>query len=562
MRRALRRLGCAGLALPLCVGLGAARTHADDAQVLHEYVPNVEAGEATAVLGQTQGAGASVVYDGKVLSAPEEASAQDSPAFSATPGDGQAQELPGQRSASFRPDRLTELEGTLDYYEAFNPAIAPFKRVTSLDALKLDSDGVTPVLVVSDARRHEVKVQGPDAPSPDARPRDRFWGDVLLDFSAGRSVPLPSVAPDSRILSVQTTPQTHLRIVHDAADNFFVQLTAAQQPDGPVRLVFLTDAPRAYFGSAIAHAPVGSLAGELAPLSPSIAARGRQFAAQLGISPHSDLHFALHTLTRYLREWSESATPPPDTGDIYLDLARGKKGVCRHRAYVFVVTAQALGIPARFVQNEAHSWVEVKLPDVGFMRIDLGGAAHGMQTHGASDRPVYTPALPDSLPRPDAYRESYSTLEHGVTGLRPSEADVQGRWVSPSDSAGQAPGQALFMSGPNPRASASGDAGKPDARKPLTIALSDRTTSVLRGGKLALTGKLSDATGHGVPQLRVEVSLAAKTRKDRMLLGVTVTDEEGYFRASLGIPPDLAVGDYKLVVLSPGNTHYLPVIAQ
>ncbi|HEX7478230.1 MAG TPA: transglutaminase domain-containing protein [Polyangiales bacterium] len=552
MTRALR---CAGCALLLLLWHGRAR--ADDAELLHEYVPELQSTEATEALGRSDRTGASVVYDGQVLSSPDEAAVQASPAFSATPGDGRAGELPGQRSPSFRPDRLTELEGTLDYYEAFNPAIAPFKRVTTLDAIKLDADGVTPVLVVSDSRRRELRVENPDTHAPDARPRDRFWGDVLLDFSAGRTVPLPSVSPHSRILGVQTTPEAEVRIQRDAADNYFVQLVSPA-PAGPVRMVFLTDAPRAYFGATVPHLPLGSLASELPPLEPSIARRGRGFAAELGITPKSDLHFALHTLTRYFRQWHESATPPADTGDIYLDLARGQKGVCRHRAYAFVVTAQALGLPARFVQNEAHSWVEVKLPQLGFMRIDLGGAAHGLQAHGASDRPVYTPAEPDSLPRPDAYRESYSTLDHGVTGLRPKEADVMGRWVSPSESSdGHAAAPAVFMSGPN----ASG-ARDHSARKPLVILLKDRTTAVLRGGKLSLTGRLTDSAGQGVPELRVEISLAAKTRKDRMLLGVTVTDEAGYFRASLGIPPDLSVGDYRLVVLSPGNERFLPVVAQ
>ena len=36
-----------------------------------------------------------------------------------------------------------------------------------------------------------------------------------------------------------------------------------------------------------------------------------------------------------------------------VDLALSKKGVCRHRAYAFTITAQGLGIPARMVMNEA-----------------------------------------------------------------------------------------------------------------------------------------------------------------------------------------------------------------
>ena len=50
-----------------------------------------------------------------------------------------------------------------------------------------------------------------------------------------------------------------------------------------------------------------------------------------------------------------------------------RKGVCRHRAYAFLVTAQSLGIPTRLVENEAHAWVEVHDGTL-WRRIDLGGA--------------------------------------------------------------------------------------------------------------------------------------------------------------------------------------------
>jgi hypothetical protein len=47
-----------------------------------------------------------------------------------------------------------------------------------------------------------------------------------------------------------------------------------------------------------------------------------------------------------------------------------------------------------------------------------------------------------------------------------------------------------------------------------------------------------------------------------MLLGVSVSDGDGYFRAAFGVPPDLAVGDYRLVVVSECDARHLPVIAQ
>lgn len=499
-----------------------------DEPVLHEYVPDLQPNEVSLALGAQRASATTVTYRGEVL-----------------------------RSPTFRPDRITELEGTLDYYEAFNPAITPFKRMTSLDEVRLDGDGRGIVLGVRDARRREVPVETPNAAAPDLRPRDRFWGDVLLDFTAGARVPLPSVAPDSRILSIETTPEVAVRIERDGADNYFVRALGAAPP-APVRLSFLTDAPRSYFGTEVPALPLAQLAGDAPELPPSVARRALSFAHTLGLGPHSDLRTALHALTRHFRGFEESAEPPVDTGDTYTDLVHAKKGVCRHRAYGFVVTAQALGIAARFLQNEAHSWVEVKLPGVGFMRVDLGGAAHGLTAHGTSDRPSYAPVEPDRLPRPLSYEQSYSTLGAGVTGLRPAAESVMGRWVAET-SGDHEPSAPVFSAGP--RASSATPA-RPDGRAPITLTLAGRSASVLRGKRLVLGGRVTRAGGQGVAALRIEISLSSNVRAERMLLGVTATDDAGNFRAAVGIPPDLRVGDYRLIVLSPGSAEYLPVVAQ
>jgi hypothetical protein len=318
--------------------------------VLHEFVPDVEPNEPLAVLAELGQAPDAIVYDGEVLTAPSVETAAEAPAMVATQGDGALGDVPGQRSPSFRPDRLTELEGTLQYYAAFTPSIAPFKRVTSLDAVRLDRDGKTPVLAIADPTRRAVKIEGAEAEPPDPRPRDRFWGEVRLDFSGGRVLPLPSVSPESRILSVRSEPELELAIERDGAGNFFA-VAREPAPLGAVFVAFLTDAPRSYFAAELPRARVDALANESPALDDGIRRRALEFAGELGITPRSDLASALSALTAHFRAFEESVEPPPDSGDIYLDLARAKKGVCRHRAYAFVVTAQALGIPARFVQN-------------------------------------------------------------------------------------------------------------------------------------------------------------------------------------------------------------------
>ena len=59
--------------------------------------------------------------------------------------------------------------------------------------------------------------------------RDRFWGSVLVQLSPGTDVPLPSVAPDMRILSYEIKPKTTLTFSKDGADNFYVRSDESQR---------------------------------------------------------------------------------------------------------------------------------------------------------------------------------------------------------------------------------------------------------------------------------------------------------------------------------------------
>ena len=575
--------------------------------VLHEYVPNVEPGEATPVAAGRPGRGNA---PGASTTAPAEANGDsadsnaDEPAYEATAGDGSPGEPPGRRSQTFRPDRLTELADGLDYYEVFRPSIAPFKRVTSLGLIQLDADGKTPVLAVRDQPRIPVPIEGESSRPPDGRPRDRFTADVRLDFRDGPVVPLPSVSPESRILSFRTTPAVPLRIERDADDNFAVRLVGSA-PRGPIEVALVTDAPRSYFGTEIPNGRVNALEAEVPRLERSIESRALAMARRMKLSKKSDLRTALETLTHYFRAFEESKEPPENTGDMYLDLVRSQKGICRHRAYGFVVTAQALGIPARFVQNEAHSWVEVKLPRVGYMRIDLGGAADGLTAHNASDAPSYVPAQPDPLPQPASYRRSYAQAAARARGPAPTSESITGRWLNPgsvqqqpaaeadtssgrtqpsaSDTATAAQGDTsgasesstrgaardaaarLGLAAASPAAAASGttDArGQPRApRTPLVIRLHERERTALRGSELTLSGRVLDQAARGIAGVRVEVWIASQPRNERMLLGVCVTDGSGDFHAALGVPPDLQVGDYRLLVLTPGDSQYSAAVA-
>ncbi len=559
MSRSFSRGGRLLTALALIVLVTDAR--ADEDRVLHEFVPEVDTDDQAGMVLGRDATPEAILYDGEMLSAPRGGALRSNERAMVAPPDptGTGRDAPGRRSPTFRPDRITSLEGSLGYFTVFSPSIAPFKRVSALDAVVRSDTGV-PVLGV--ARPNEitpVPVEGAIAPAVDGRRRDRFWGSVVLDFTAGDRVPFPSVSPESRILTLRTEPEVDLRIEKDAADNFFA---VAPSRLGSVRVTFLTDAPREYFNArAIPEVPVDALAEEVFPLDSATEAEALRFAGTLGLSRDSDLKAALEALTEHFRSFVESDEPPPDTGNIFRDLAEAQRGVCRHRAYAFVITAQALGLPARFVMNEAHAWVEVKLLDVGWMRIDLGGAANALENHGGGDRPVYRPREADPLPQPEAYRQSYSQLSGSqVQGLREGEGEafaeatrygsegIEGQGVGPGAEGEGEEGGGLFS------------APEPESRgRPLRLTVDTSAYEVFRGRSLSVSGRALDPDGQGVEGLRVEVLLRGARER---LLGVTVTGPSGAYRTTVGVAQDIDVGEYRLVVRTPGNDDFFPARAR
>lgn len=527
--------------------LFASMARADDGPTVHEYVPDLEADEGMLLVSSGGAQPDAIVYQGEILPPPEMGRLDpgNEEPMRASPGDGQHGEEPGRRSPSFRPDRVTDLQGTVGYYTVFTPTIAPYKRISALDRITIADDG-TPILGIADPARRPMTIVGANAASENGLPRDRFWGSVVLDFEEGSVVPLPSVSPESRMLTLETDPPTPIEISRDGAQNFYARPLADSARQ--VRVVFLTDAPRSYFGRSIPDGPVDVHASHFPPVPASVQRDALAFASELGLSRRSTFREALRALTGHFRSFAESREPPRDTGNIYLDLSRGRRGICRHRAYGFVITAQTLGMHARFVQNEAHAWVEVELPaDAGWLRVDLGGAATGLEARGAQDRPVYSPDVEDDLPRPREYAEAYEQARR-MSGLRPSDADSSG----PGTGRGPGVGSADRSLSAGPGSSARGG---------LALTLDVRRHEVFRGRELEVTGR-AEGGGVGVVGLRVEVFLRAPATDREWLLGVTVTNEQGRFRALFGVPPDLAVGDYELVVRTPGDPTWGPAIAR
>jgi hypothetical protein len=371
-----------------------------DSPVVHEYV-RVRRPAAPATVGEpSEGRNPQAIRRGdRLLPAPADPPRPNPGEETLKPPRPGATAL--DRMTSFRPDRQTGPESTLTYREVFNPSVVPFKRGQALDLVRPDG-----TLAVADRTLRPVAVGG--APREGG---ELFFGSVMVEVGAGPA-PLPSVAPEVRVLSYETEPRARLQLLRDGADNHWVQ--AGRR--AVVRLKWLSEAPSTYFSGQVAEnvflhdVPPAWLR----PLPPAYRQRAARVLAHLGVDRTAPLRVVLDRLVAWFRGFQPGELPP-SRGDLYVDLALAQRGVCRHRAYAFVITALGAGIPARFVANEAHAFVEVRLPEVGWRRIDLGGAADLLQVNGAGDKVVHQPRSPDPFPQPRAYRTGATRVAGAAT---------------------------------------------------------------------------------------------------------------------------------------------------
>jgi len=479
------------------------------------------------------------------------------PAPQTTQPPGQNEPVLGQngfavdRDTQLQPDLNTGSDATLHYVEIFNPSIVPFKRMSALDAVSFDSGQYT--MTIGNPQKTKLEVGG--SPMPE---RDLFWGSTLVDFTPGKDIALPSVAPEARILSYELDPPGTVEFWKDGADNFYVRGNTS----GQHRLVFLTDAPASYFGGPLpAGLRFGDVpSGKVQPVPAHVREKAEDLFAIIGVSKDDPYDIALAKLVAWFRAFQAGALPP-STGDLYTDLAKNQVGVCRHRSFAFQLTANALGIPARYVSNEAHAWAEVFVPHVGWVRVDLGGAALQLDVQNAAGKSMHRPREADAFPKPPAYSDQYTQLKGDIKGLTSDQiADVQAGPLSglPAPSPGPMTtpdgGLGAPLVSPGPVSQIPSPPPLQSGVKPTDIRVEPIDRSGFRGEPVRVHGGvIAKEDQKGVPGLRVELYIRPKTLGGAFFLGSTVTLADGSFEMTADLPRDAPLGEHEVLAFTPGD---------
>jgi hypothetical protein len=459
----------------------------------------------------------------------------------------------------FRPDRDTRRPNMVRYDDPFSPSVAPYKRLRAFDMVGLDYG-----LRVRDTTLARMSVGG------DARVgEEEFYADMAVDFESVATVLIPSVGPGARILRLHTTPAAPVEVWRDGAENWYAKTSGSSR--GRVRLVMQVAIARAAFGGDFTMPSWENLR-PVPPLPPMAARAFTKVEAALGLSRAVSPTDTVRRLVSYFRGFAPSEDPPTGQRDIYLDLALSQKGVCRHRAFAFLVTALGLGISARVVTNEAHAWVEVEA-DGTWRRIDLGGAAGAIEEGTADGRPAHRPP-PDVFGWPQS--DSGSGSQTAERSRRASSAGQPGQpgTTTPGDAADRASSLSASTRG-DPARAASSEARsresnaaeraladqtperKGDERPRPRVTVSGADSVARHGGQVHVTGRV-DVDGSGCGDLRVDVILRRLETGAKTAVGALTTDANGNFDGSIVLPMNLSVGEYGVTVATPGDARCGP----
>jgi hypothetical protein len=492
------------------------------------------------------------------------------------------------RQQSSKLDDRTDRVDELNYYANFEPSVVPYKRGVVQNLVRFGGGDYS--LALQPGRTRRVPVEGGSLRSGE----DEFWGSFLLRANEGERHPLPSVAPTQRILEVQAEPNVGVRFERDAADNFYI----VPEAGGLLRLNVRLAAPGAYFGGDFSENVNWSQfdSSKTPELPREVAKVASEVLSGLGVSRQMRPHDALHRLVEHYRDFEGRPFPPELRGeDLYASLSREQVGVCRHRSLAFLISARALGIPTRYIYNEAHAFVEVDWPKLGWRRIDLGGAANELNYSAQAGSSVHS-AGDDSLPQPPNYQEEIERLrerggEVGEESGEESSEETSAAGEGESEQAGQSdqadqagstedgayqhqneggeqqtPGQGeepgeseLAANEELDQSLPIDDASQEDTRRKVILDANADTSEVFRGNSLGLNGSLFTEQGRPLSKRQIQVYLGpvgSKSADARIELGTLRTDAGGRFSGQLAIPDSVSIGRWSVILEFAGDDEH------
>lgn len=268
-------------------------------------------------------------------------------------------------------DTDTSREGDLHYEAVFSPSVAPWKRHGARGTLVWDVDG-DPSLDATPGELRALEIGG--AAESGAV---EFSAELELELVAGVARPFPSTDPSMRLHRVRAIPQAELRWFKDADDIYWV----VSDFSGALRMELELSGDPAYFSYDSDGLELGA---DDARVSIEARRQAEVILSAAGIDAGLGPAAKIQALVEWLRGFgsAELGADAWEPGSRVELIAGRAVGVCRHRAFLFVLVSQGLGYPARYVYNEAHAFAEIRDSLGRWVRVDFGGDARSLTLSG------------------------------------------------------------------------------------------------------------------------------------------------------------------------------------
>ena len=444
---------------------------------------------------------------------------------------------PATPAADATLDRETSPEGLLRYQSVFEPSVSPWKRSAARDQIVFDGSEIA--LRASSGEPTRVSVAG----SPPSG-FDSFTGRVRVRSDSGTSVPIPSVAPDTRFHALRISPPVGATILRDASDNYSIRFDASGQFD----VEFEVSAPRSYFGGRL---PTNGAVPGPPTLPEALLPAARLVLDSVGIVRGMTEVEIAERMSEYFGSFEARELSPEELSeDVYTDIALGRVGVCRHRAMSFVITAAAAGLRARYVNNEAHAFVEVYFTNLGYRRIDLGGASAGLETIGGNGETHRPEENSLDAARPDGNGSPYERIQSPATG------------ATDGPTSDEPPPPTEPVEGPE-----AGDPPEPsgvevpaadEQRERTLLTAQVHSERAFRGDEVTVSTDLRGLNSGPIEGAEVAVRIVDRTSGYSTTLGVLRTGPDGRASSVLTLPPSLPTGRLEIELSFAGNLDFAP----
>ncbi len=443
------------------------------------------------------------------------------------PGISNAQPTPftGSIPKRLELDNQTQTAGNLKLSEPFAPPVGVYKRMTVFSDISCRNQVCQIHPDDTDCRTIHPK---PAPPSEFSMHRSAL---VYLELSQ-TPVALPSDSPEMRILSLDAQPLSpklsqHPIITLSQCRNQNYQISASIPGVYKIEYETASHADAAipkdasFFASSTPSVP---------SLSPAVLSEIDALVAHIPeLQTIKNTQPSLPSLIQFFQNFtSEPLASQPDSKlasskALYQAILAEKKGVCRHRAFLFMLIAQAWGYPVRIAANEIHAFVEIQQNNRWYP-VEMGGMADSLTIEPtntelpATVQNQFSFAAPQKNRPSNGMRQLYDAPSvppnyHNYPNMNPSGPSL----IETHQTQGQSEVVVQFI---------------PSVDFPVRLR---------RDLDAELSGQMLTSFGQPYANADVELEIFNESHQKNIVLR-THTDFRGYFKLRLRLPPDWPVG--------------------